>query len=164
MSNFSYNTFLRPLSSTDKTIKILDEDLNIRWNLNPFTIKNVFVTNNLLKISLNSDRTISLDFNSTNDAKLALPILRNQIETLTNQTPLRIDKIVEEYINGIGLSYSNGNLFINANLIPSISGSFSLGSSSLEWKDLFVSSSSIYIGGVTISSDGSDILVNGRVI
>jgi len=159
MSNFSNPTFINPLSQTDRTIKIYDEDLNIRHTINAHTVKNVFVVNNLIKISLNSDRVITLDFNSSNEATLALPKLKQQIDQLSNKTPLRIDKPIEEYIQGMGLSYSNGNLFVNANMIP-VSGSYSIGSSASLWKDIFVSTSSVHIGGATISSDGNAILMD----
>lgn len=108
MSNYSLTTFVNPLSSTDKLIKVYDNNLVVKWQINPFTVKNVFVLNNLLKVSLNSDRTITLDFSSTNEAKLALPIIKSQIETLVNEPPLRIDKIVEEYVGPIGI---DNNLF-----------------------------------------------------
>ena len=98
------------LSSTDKLIKIYDESLSVKWQINPFTVKNVFVLNNLLKVSLKSDRTIVLDFNSTNEAKLALPIIKSQIEELINEKPLRIDKDIQEYIGPLGID--SGELFI----------------------------------------------------
>ena len=104
MSNYSLTTFVNPLSSTDKLIKVYDENLNVKWQINPFTIKNVFVLNNLLKISLKSDRVITLDFNSTNEAKLALPIIKSQITQLTDEKPLRIDKDVDEYYGPIGIN------------------------------------------------------------
>ena len=102
MSNYSSNTFLRPLSQTDKIINIYDENLELKWQILPFTIKNTFIINNLLKISLDSDRVITLDFNSGNEAKVALPILKSQIETLSGETPLRISRIIDNYIESVG--------------------------------------------------------------
>ena len=102
MSNYSSNTFLRPLSQTDKIINIYDENLELKWQILPFTIKNTFIINNLLKISLDSDRVITLDFNSGNEARVALPILKSQIETLSGETPLRISRIIDNYIESVG--------------------------------------------------------------
>lgn len=107
MSNYSSSTFLNPLSSTDRTIQIYNEDLVVTHTLSTFNIKNVFRVNNLIKVNLKSDRTITLDFNSKNEAILALPRLKSQIDQLNNLTPLRIDKDVEKYtIDRFG-QYSN---------------------------------------------------------
>ncbi len=108
MSNYSSSTFINPLSSTDRTIKIHNEDLVVTHTLIPYTIKNVFRSNNLIKLNLNSDRTITLDFNSSNEAILALPILKSQIDQLSNENPLRIDKIIEKYVDGVGVTGSVG--------------------------------------------------------
>ena len=49
--SFSYNKFLRPLTTTDTNVKILDDSGVIKFNINPFSVVNVMVSNNLLKIS-----------------------------------------------------------------------------------------------------------------
>jgi hypothetical protein len=102
MSNYSSSTFLNPLSSTDRTIQIYNEDLVITHTLNTFNIKNVFRTNNLIKINLKSDRTITLDFNSSNESIISLPLLKSQIDQLSNLSPIHVDKIMEKYIDSIG--------------------------------------------------------------
>jgi len=161
---YSLSTFLKPLSQTDTSIQIMDTDLIIRWTVNPFTVNNLYVQNNLVKISLSSHREIVIDFRTTNEAKEAILRLKSVLEVLRNKTPQYIDKIIEEYINGIGLSYSNGNLYVNANLIPGLTNTYTIGNYQTDWKDLFVSTSSIYIGGVTLSSDGENLLVNGSLV
>ena len=105
MSNYSSSTFLNPLSSTDRTIQIYNEDLVVTHTLSTFNIKNVFRINNLIKVNLKSDRTITLDFNSSNEAVLALPRLKSQIDQLSNLYPIHVDKIMEMYVGGTG---SNG--------------------------------------------------------
>lgn len=97
MSNFSSSTFINPLTSTDTLIKILDESLQVKWTINPFTIRNIYISNNLIKINLYSDRIITLDFNSSNDAKIALPRLKQQVDELMNKRPIRIEKSIDEF-------------------------------------------------------------------
>lgn len=138
---YSLSTFLKPLSPTDTSVQIMDTNMIVKWTINPFTVKNTFVQGNLVKISLNSDREIVLDFRTTNESKQALVKLQSQLEVLRNKTPQYIDKIIEEYIQGIGLSYSNGNLYFSANLIPSINSTFSIGLSGSNWLDLYVGTS-----------------------
>ena len=49
---YSYNNFLRPITSSDKSIKILDDDNDIKYTIDPFFIQNVTISNNILKINL----------------------------------------------------------------------------------------------------------------
>ena len=157
---YSLSTFLKPLSQTDTSVQIMNSDMVVKWTINPFTVKNVFLQNNLVKISLNSDREVVLDFRTTNESKQAIVKLQSALEVLRNKTPQYIDKIIEEYIHGIGLSYSNGNLYFSANLIPSINSTFSIGLSGSNWLDLHVGSSSIYLGDVKLSSENSNLIIN----
>ena len=80
----------------------------------------------------------------------------------------------------------NTNSNFNGDLLPTIDSVYNLGSSSLQWNKLYVASQSLYVGGVTISSNndaisihklnlgtevnptlltasGSDIYVNGNI-
>jgi len=158
---YSVNTFLKPLSQSDRLIQIVDSNGIIKYSINPFTVKNTFVRGNVIYISLNSDREILIDFRNQTESRQAIVILESQLETLRNKTPNYIDRIIEEYIQGIGLSYSNGNLYFSANLIPSINSTFSIGLSGSNWLDLHVASSSIYLGGVKLSTDETNLLING---
>ena len=72
---FSYDKFLRPISSGDRNIQIYNNEGVLVYTINPFSIVNTFVSNNLLKISLKSQRVITLDFLNSNLAKIALPLL-----------------------------------------------------------------------------------------
>lgn len=157
---YNVNTFLKPLSLSDKLVQVVDSNGVIKFTINPFSVKNTFVRGNIIYISLNSDREILLDFRNQTESRQALTLLESQLENLRNKAPNYIDRIIEEYIQGIGLSYSNGDLFISSNLIPAISGTYTIGNSQNEWRDLFVSTSSIYIGGITLSSDGTSFLMN----
>lgn len=157
---YNINTFLKPLSQSDRLIQIIDSNGVVKYSINPFTVKNTFVRGNVIYISLNSDREILIDFRNQTESRQAIVLLESQLETLRNKAPNYIDRIIEEYIHGIGLSYSNGNLYFSANLIPSINSTYSIGLSGSSWLDLHVASSSIYLGGVKLSTDGTDLLIN----
>lgn len=63
--SYSYDKFLRPITSSDKSIKILDNTNDIKYTIDPFVITNVAVTNNILRISLKSLKVILLDFSTS---------------------------------------------------------------------------------------------------
>jgi hypothetical protein len=48
-----------------------------------------------------------------------------------------------------------------ANLLPSANVTYSLGSNTARWKDLWVANSSIYIGDVTLATTGNSLTING---
>ena len=57
---------------------------------------------------------------------------------------------------------SNNNVYFQSNLIPAANVTYSLGSETHQWQDLWVSNNTIYIGNTPISVDGSTLLVNGQ--
>lgn len=57
--------------------------------------------------------------------------------------------------------FSAANIVASANLLPSANVTYSLGSTSARWKDLWIANSSIYIGDVTIATVGSALTING---
>ncbi len=143
--SYSYDKFLRPITSTDVNIQILDDNGNIIYTVKPFSIVSSLVNNNLLKINLESGRVITINFSTTNEAKLAISRLQEQIDELVTKTPQHIDKEVENFID---TKFSN----IDGHLLPSIDSTYDLGSHDLQWRSLYVSSNTIYIGGVTLST------------
>lgn len=54
----------------------------------------------------------------------------------------------------------NTNSIFNGDILPSIDSTYSLGSSTYQWESLYVASQSVYVGGVTISSNLDAISVN----
>ncbi|MDO8601733.1 MAG: hypothetical protein Q7R62_01195, partial [bacterium] len=58
-----------------------------------------------------------------------------------------------------------GNMSITGNLTPGASSTYSLGSATLPWKDLYVASSTVYFGSLPLSVNGSNQLTfNGTVL
>ena len=54
---------------------------------------------------------------------------------------------------------------VAGNIIPSANVTYSLGSPTRQWRDLFVSNNTIYIGGIPLSIDASgNLLVNGSQV
>jgi hypothetical protein len=104
---YSYSTFLRPITESDRNIKILGIDLIVKYTIDPFYIINTSINNNILKINLKSKRVITLDFSTTNESKLALILLREQIDILIQKVPNLIDKQIENYLKW----WSDNNLY-----------------------------------------------------
>lgn len=148
--SYSYDKFLRPITTTDKNIQIIDNTGIVKYTINPFSVINVMVSNNLLKINMKQGRVILINFSTTAESKLAISRIQEQLDILREKTPLLIDKQIESYFSGI-----------DTNLIPSIDSVYDLGSTSSQWRSLHVSSNTIYLGGVTISATGSSLTVNG---
>lgn len=78
---------------------------------------------------------------------------------------------VAAYLTTQGItSYGNTQVSIylsqfNSNIIPSANVTYSLGSITNQWKDLFVSNNTIFIGGVPLSIDAAgNLLVNGNAV
>lgn len=61
---------------------------------------------------------------------------------------------------------NNANLLsVTSNIVPSVSNTYNLGSSAYQWKDLWVSNNTIYIGNVPVGTSNGKLTVNGnRVI
>ena len=159
---YIYNNFLKPLTPSDRLIQILDSDGVVKYILNPFSILNTQVNNNIVRLSLKNDKIIILDFFSSDEAKSAIVSLQQQIDTLTQKTPLRIEKETENFVENITTLTPDGeNLYIKGHLLPSTSSTYNIGSPTYEWHTLYVGSQSLVVGGVTISSSNGSIMMSG---
>ncbi len=96
---YNYNTFLRPITESDRNIKILDDSSNVKFTIEPFSISNVSVFNNILKIELKSTKVIFINFSTPNECKEALKLIQIQIDILTDKVPLLIDKDIRKYVD-----------------------------------------------------------------
>ena len=59
---------------------------------------------------------------------------------------------------------STGNIIVTGNVIPSANVTYSLGTADDQWKELWVSGNTIYIGGVPLSVIGDDISIRGNAL
>ena len=57
-----------------------------------------------------------------------------------------------------------GNLTTSGNLLPSANVTYTLGSSTQQWKALYVSGNTIYIGGSNITANGNTLSVGGNAV
>lgn len=99
--SYSYDRFLRPLTESDKSIKILDNSNIVKYTIDPFAIINLLVSNNIIRINLRSQKFILIDFNSKNEAILGLSRLQQQVDFLTNKVPTQVDKEVVKYVQSV---------------------------------------------------------------
>ena len=102
--SYSYDRYIKPLASTDTNLHIVDNDDIIKYTLNPFSILNVLVNNNTIRISVKSGRVIIIPFSTINESKLALPKIKTAIDSLTSKSPLFIGNDIKNYINNIQTS------------------------------------------------------------
>jgi hypothetical protein len=110
--NYSWDKFIKPVASGDTNIQIIDNSNKVTFTINPYAVVNVFVNNNLVKVSLRSLKTITIPFSSINEAKLALPRIKQAFDLVTQQPPLFIQKDVKSYFNGIiGGATASNNFF-----------------------------------------------------
>lgn len=53
---------------------------------------------------------------------------------------------------------------VSQNILPAATNTYDLGSVSRQWKSLYISSSTIYIGGIPVSVSGTSLLLSGQPI
>ena len=66
-------------------------------------------------------------------------------------------QIVNENLTVMGNTYT-------ANIIPSDNVVSSLGNATHQWKDLYLSNSTIYLGGIALTTSGNGLVVNGNAV
>ena len=154
--SYIYNNFLKPISPGDRNIQIIDSTGKITYTINPFSITDTFISNNLIKINIKSQKNIILDFYSTIQAQQALITLQGQIDTLIQNVPFVISKDLENFIiNQVAydtsqISNLNGVTF-SGDILPSVDSFYNIGHQNQKWNNLYLSNSAI-INGVTISA------------
>jgi hypothetical protein len=98
---FTIDKFLKPNNPGQNNIVIFDDNGRAIHTINPYSVVNTLVSNNLLKISLTSDRVLTLNFVTNDFAKTALNLIQQRLEIYKNQNPLFIDKQVEKYVDDV---------------------------------------------------------------
>ncbi|MEK9698859.1 MAG: hypothetical protein VW270_23995, partial [Candidatus Poseidoniales archaeon] len=58
----------------------------------------------------------------------------------------------------------SGDITEVGNIIPSANATYNLGNSSYQWKDLYISGNTINMGGVALTSDGTNVFIDGDII
>ena len=111
--SYSWDKFLRPLGATDTNIQIMDNTGVVTYTINPFTVINIFVKNNMVVISLKSQRIISIPLSSNNEAKLALPRIKQLIDTLQKNAPIFINNEIKSLTIGNSITSIGHESFAN---------------------------------------------------
>lgn len=156
MANFNYLDFIKIPTATDRILSIKDKNNIIIYKLNPFSIDNVLVQNNNIRLNFTNSDYVLIDFNNNAESRIAISTLETYLQVLRNKVPYNIDKQTELYVNQLVGSIST----IYSNLIPNTSSVISLGSTQSLWKNLYLSSFGVYIGGFTISSYNNSLVLN----
>jgi hypothetical protein len=60
--------------------------------------------------------------------------------------------------------FAPGNVLVTANIAPTANATYSLGTAANQWKDLFVSNNTIYIGGIAVGASSTGLTVAGNPV
>ena len=74
----------------------------------------------------------------------------------------QITSIGAHYSDSDVQSYLDGN--VSGNIIPSANVTYSLGDPTHQWKDLYISSNTIHIGGDELSISSGNLTINGNIL
>jgi hypothetical protein len=139
-------TVNRPAPSSSDTLRIfgsIADSGNINF-INNLTAPYQFITTS-------NDGNFNFSVNSSVDTHT---IDLSLSDTITGGRTFSNDvNILENLTVGSNSNYSG-------DLLPTTDATFNLGSPSLEWNKLWIASQSLYVGGVTISSDSDAITIN----
>jgi len=126
---YSWDKFLKPISSTDTNIQVMDNGGMVTHTINPYAVLNVLINNNLLKVSLKSGKVIVITFSTINESKLALPRIKQMIDAICRRAPIFVDNEIKNYVNSVT------NPFFYQDSIPSGTGTNSIKIGSF-WYDI----------------------------
>ena len=105
---YSLNNFLGPFTNGDKLLKIYNSQGLLDRTIDPFKIVTSASSNNLVILKTRSS-SITLDFSTSTEAKLALEKIQEAITTLTtNTSPLFVDRYITNYISSVGATGPQG--------------------------------------------------------
>ena len=94
---YSWDKFLRPLSATDTNIQVMDNSGVVTFTINPYAVINVQVNNNSVKIGMKSGKIIIIPFSTVNEAKMALPRIKQMVDSLQKKAPLFVNNEIKNY-------------------------------------------------------------------
>jgi hypothetical protein len=105
----------------------------------------------------------NLQANAATQSDLIIGINAN-----VTQANLGMKGYVDQQVIAAG-TYGNANVqtylsAVSGNIIPSANVTYSLGNVAYQWKDLYVSSNTIYIGGTALTISSGNLTVGGNVV
>lgn len=99
--SYSWDKFLKPLSATDTNIQVQDNKGIVTHTINPYAVLNVLINNNIIKVSIKSGKVITIPFSTMNESKMALPRIKQLIDSLNRKTPLFVNNEMKNYVNSV---------------------------------------------------------------
>ena len=118
--SYSWDKFLKPLSATDTNIQVQDDKGIVTHTINPYAVLNVLINNNIVKVSIKSGKVITIPFSTMNESKMALPRIKQLIDSLNRKTPLFVNNEMKNYVNSVT------DAFFYQDSIPSGTGTDSI--------------------------------------
>lgn len=127
--SYSLERFIKPVVETDKIVTIYN-NLNIpTYSINPFSVLRVYVTDNLLKVTLNKLSVIILDFKTNDEAKKALYNLQAQFDYIKRKA-IKEAQVKEEAISQVTSSVDFSQIYNTISTGGTYSGPTSSGTAS----------------------------------
>ena len=134
-------------------------------------------TANTYSLTSNSTTTgVMVSINGTLQQPYTAYTIVNNNQIQFTETPLTSDIIEVRHmaqgattisslsVGDARVSLDTANVNITGNLLPSANVTYSLGSSTLQWKDLWVSSNTVYIGGSALAVVNGTLTLNGNTV
>jgi hypothetical protein len=112
----------------------------------------------------------TLTSNAATQATTLTTLLSNAVAQQTSLIDLVANAATQaQAIANVTGTYSNANVAtylssFDGNILPSSNVTYSLGDATHQWRDLWVSNNTIYIGNTPIRVDGGTLLINGAPI
>jgi hypothetical protein len=140
--------------------------------VNPDGVANAFVLS-----SNTSTAGVLVSINGTLQQPITSYDIVGNNQIIFTETPLTTDIIEIRYISvgavtvgsltfgsTTAVSLDIANVNITGNILPSANVTYSLGSETLQWKDLWVSGNTVYIGGAAVTVANGQLSIGGNAV
>jgi hypothetical protein len=95
---YSWDKFLRPLAATDTNIQIMNNSGIVAQTINPYAVINILIHNNTIRIGMKSGQIVIIPFSNINEAKLALPRIKQMVDSLQKKKPMFISNEIKNFV------------------------------------------------------------------
>ena len=95
---YSWDKFLRPLATTDTNIQIMNNSGVVTQTINPYAVINILIHNNTIRIGMKSGQIVIITFSNMNESKLALPRIKQMVDSLQKKKPLFINNEIKNFV------------------------------------------------------------------
>lgn len=95
---YSWDKFLRPLATTDTNIQIMNNSGIVTQTINPYAVINILIHNNTIRIGMKSGQIVIIPFSNMNESKLALPRIKQMVDSLQKKKPMFINNEIKNFV------------------------------------------------------------------